>query len=370
MLGEHGESWPPARGPVGRPEPLVHEAEPVNLEWPLAFQAGWLTPADRFYERNHFRRPEPGVSGWTLEVSGHVARPLSLGLRELQALPATSLFAVLECSGNKRSFFRPPAEGTPWRTGAVGNAQWAGVPLGLVLARAGVKPGAAWVRFAGADAGRHKEAGRWVHFERALPLEAARDPSVLLAFNMNGEPLPHKHGGPLRLVVPGWYGMASVKWLRHIEVRTEPFRGPFQVLDYVYLPAPGAYDRAVPVARVRVNSAIALPAEGARVSPGDLVVRGFAWSGAGPVRTVDVSLDGGVTWLPAQLAEPVARHAWSAWSAIIPAVRPGEYRVMARATDQAGNTQPPEAAWNAKGYGNNQISLSPITITQRPSKQS
>jgi DMSO/TMAO reductase YedYZ molybdopterin-dependent catalytic subunit len=369
VVTEPGGLWAPAPRPAGRPEPIVHEQEPLNQEWPVAWQQGWVTPAERFYDRNHFRFPEVHRGEWTTAVEGHVERPGVWGLASLRRLAATSLWAVLECSGNKRALFQPKPEGDPWLGGAVGNAEWTGVPLRAVLEQAGVKPGARWVRFTGADAGRFQETGRWVHFERALPLAVAMDPQVLLAWQMNGQPLPFRHGGPLRLVVPGWYGMASVKWLIRIEVRQEPFTGPFQVRDYVYLPEPGAYDRAVPVTIGKVNSIITHPAGGSSQRPGRLVVRGFAWGGAAPVERVEVSLDQGGHWVQAQLAEPVSRYSWRAWSHTLQSIRPGSYAVAVRATDQAGNLQPTEAPWNAKGYGNNSVSVTQVTVSLRPTSR-
>ncbi|HYG58032.1 MAG TPA: sulfite oxidase [Symbiobacteriaceae bacterium] len=349
-------------------EPIVHQAEPLNREWPLTERTGWLTPDSRFFDRNHFRFPEVRADAWQIVVEGAVDRPQKVELWELKRQVPTSQWVTLECSGNKRAFFEPPAEGDPWRGGAVGNAQWTGVPLRAVLIRAGVKPGATWVRFSGADAGRFKETGQWVHFERALPLAQALDAGVLLAYEMNGEPLPMAHGGPVRLVVPGWYGMASVKWVSRIEVRTEPFRGPFQVRDYVYLPAPGAYDQAVPVTVGRVSSVITAPADMAEVRPGTLLVTGLAWSGAAPVARVDVSLNG-ETWVPATLDEPVARYAWRGWHCSLPDVRPGKYLINARAADELGNVQPFKAPWNAKGYGNNQIAQANISVSMRPTQR-
>ncbi|HWI62758.1 MAG TPA: sulfite oxidase [Symbiobacteriaceae bacterium] len=345
--------------------PIVHETAPVNLEWPVSDMDTWMTPVARFFERNHFQHPDPVGAPWTLQLEGLVSSRLRLGLGDLRRLGAVSRWVTLECSGNKRSLFEPPAEGTPWREGAVGNAEWTGVPLRSVLQRAGLTADAAWVRFTGADAGRFKETGRWVHFERALPLELAMNPAVMLAWAMNGEPLPHKHGGPLRLVVPGWYGMASVKWLTSVEVRKEEFRGPFQVRDYVYLPEPGAYDRAVPVTIGRVNSIVTHPANGDKVPPGRLLVRGLAWSGGAPVSQVDVSLDSGRTWQQAALKEPAAEHAWRRWELEIPDAKPGEYRILVRAADAAGNVQPPKGDWNAKGYGNNQMTMLRLTVTPR-----
>ncbi|HYF92790.1 MAG TPA: sulfite oxidase [Symbiobacteriaceae bacterium] len=346
--------------------PLVHETEPVNLEWPVPHRGEWLTPAARFFERNHFRRPDPSPKPPTLAVEGAVRRSLSLGLHDLRHMGALSRWVTIECSGNRRSLFVPPAEGTPWRDGAVGNAEWIGVPLRTVLLRAGLAEGAAWVRFTGADEGRHKETGQRVHFERALPVNYALNPDVLLAWAMNGEPLPHKHGGPLRLIVPGWYGMASVKWLTRVEVRTQPFRGPFQVRDYVYLPAPGAYDRATPVTLGRVSSIITHPSTGAAVPPGNLLVSGLAWSGEAPVARVEVSADQGAHWQPAELLEPAARYAWRRWECLLTGLTPGNVEILARATDAAGRTQPRQAEWNAKGYGNNQMPQVPLTVTRRP----
>lgn len=345
---------------------ITRETDPPNLEMPIALQQGWLTPNRLFYQRNHFRLPPPAAGAWTLAVEGEVERPFQAGLWELARMPAVSEWVTVECSGNKRAFFDPPAEGTKWTEGAVGTAEWTGVPLAALLGRAGVKPGAIEVRFTGLDSGRYKATGERVHFERSLPLGKALDRETLLAWSMNGEPVPHEHGGPLRLVVPGWYAMASVKWLGRVEVRSRPFRGPFQVRDYVYLPAPGAYDQAVPVTVGKVNSAITYPADGSAVKPGRLVIRGLAWSGAAPVTGVAVSLDGGSTWEPAELAGPEAPHAWRQWHREIEGLRPGEYRILARARDAEGREQPERAPWNAKGYGNNQFAAVRVRVSLSP----
>lgn len=306
--------------------------------------AGWLTPAALFYRRNHFPYPQMVVAAWRLEVGGLAARPLRLSLSDLRALPRTSRWVTLECSGNKRRLYTPPAEGTPWGDGAIGNAEWGGVPLGTVLRMAGPLPGVREVVFTGADT-----------FARSLPLEAALDPGVLLALEMNGQPLPFVQGAPARLVVPRWYGMAAVKWVTSVELIKGPFRGRFQAREYVYLPRPEAYEEAVPVTTQRVNATITYPRDGARVKPGPLWVRGAAWGGTPPLRRVEVSLDGGAAWAEAEFVGPEQPDAWRLWQFRTESLGPGRHIVLARATDAAGVTQPREAAWNAKGYGNNQM---------------
>lgn len=332
------------------PEFIVHEQVPENAEIPLSQQPGWVTPPPLFFRRNHFPYPQVDAATWRLEVTGGLRRPLRLSLGQLRAMAQGREWATIECSGNKRSYFEPPAEGTPWREGAIGNAEWAGVPLRHLLRLAGVRPGALEVAFYGADS-----------FARSLPLAEALRPEVLLAITMNGEGLPAKHGAPVRLVVPDWYAMASVKWLTRIEIRLAPFRGPYQVRDYVYLPRPGAYDQAVPVTRWKVNSAVVRPPDGARVAPGPLLVCGAAWGGTGPLRRVEVSLDGGRRWAEATWLGPAVPHTWRLWQWMTPPLGPGHYRIASRAVDGSGEIQPARAPWNAKGYGNNAIH--PVTVT-------
>ncbi|MFZ5824949.1 MAG: sulfite oxidase [Bacillota bacterium] len=358
---QESEQWGPARLPEEPPALIVHEEEPEEAEFPFSHLNGWITPQPLFFRRNHFVYPSVDPEAWRLEVTGSVAKPLRLSLADLQALGQVTQWTTLECSGNKRAYFDPPAEGTPWREGAIGHAEWGGVPLVHLLKLAGVRPGAVEVAFTGADEGEFEETGEQVHFARCLPLGEAARPDTLLAFTMNGQPLPFKHGAPLRLVVPGWYAMASVKWLTQIEVRREPFRGPFQVRDYVYLPRPGAYERAVPVTTQKVNSAIAHPREQVRLGPGPLVIRGAAWGGAQPLQRVEVSIDGGKRWVEARWVGPALRHSWRLWEVHTPPLRPGRYRILARAVDREGQTQPASAPWNAKGYGNNE--MVPVSVT-------
>lgn len=340
----------PARLPPGRPAPLVHEEQPENLEFPLTGLNGWLTPADRLFRRNHFAYPTLDRD-WRLQVGSR-----SLTLADLQAMPRTSLWSTLECAGNKRAFFERSFKGDPWRDGAIGNAEWGGVPLVDLLRLAGPTEGAVEVWFAGADSGRHRETGQQVHFARSLPLAEALRPDILVACTLNGEPLPRKHGGPVRLIVPGWYAMASVKWLTRIDLLREPFTGPFQTDDYLYQP------QGVPVTVQKVNSTITHPGDGARLLSGPVTIRGAAWGGLAPIRQVQISLDGGDSWQEAELVGPAQPHAWRLWQFVTPPLRQGRYRVIARAVDSTGATQPPQAEWNEKGYGNNQVAAVRFTV--------
>jgi DMSO/TMAO reductase YedYZ molybdopterin-dependent catalytic subunit len=324
---------------------VVRQADPLNAEVPLGRLADhFLTPNEGFYARNHFAVPTIDPDQWRLRVGGLVETPLELSLRELHVMPAQTLIVTLECAGNGRSFFDPPIDGEQWGLGAVSTAEWKGVPLLDVLERAGVKARSSDLVFRGGDGA----------FERSLRLEEARRASLLLAYEMNGEPVPRLHGGPLRLIVPGWYAVASVKWLTTIEVVDRPFAGFFQTERYVYGPSD-------PVTVVRVRSVISQPEDRAVVASGALLVKGMAWSGSGPVSRVEVSVDGG-DWLPANLSAP-QRYAWRYWERRVRIPRVGSVTIRSRATDAAGVTQPDSAGWNRLGYGNNSIQIVTVRST-------
>jgi DMSO/TMAO reductase YedYZ molybdopterin-dependent catalytic subunit len=326
----------------------------LNVEAPLRVLAEPVTPTAHFYERTNFRVPEIDASDWTLSVGGAVRHPLSLDLDELRALPTHTVTVTMECAGNARSLVTPLPPGHPWALGAVSTATFTGVPLRAVLQRAGVDDAAVEVLFAGADTG-DVSPGRTVRFERSLSLERALHADVLLAWEMNGEPLPPRHGHPLRLVVPGWYGVASVKWLTEIRVLDTPFDGHFQAERYIYLGEPGIAD-GTPVTRMRVRSLIVHPGEGDLLSAGaETVVRGTAWSGEGPVARVEVSVDGGATWRDAHLGTAPSSYASVPWSAPWTPAHAGCHVLLARATDAAGNVQPLDPVWNELGYGNNAV---------------
>lgn len=331
---------PKAKPPEERP----------NAETPWSALAEPLTPADRFFVRSHFGVPRIDPLRWRLRVEGAVRRPLELDLEALQALGAQEATVTLECAGNGRSLLKPTPPGLPWGLGAVGTARFTGLPLEALLRRAGLEPGAREVAFFGADQGE-VEGGGVEAYARSLPLEEALRPEVLLAWGMNGAPLPPEHGFPLRLVVPGWYGMASVKWLVRILVLRAPFKGYFQAQDYLYQ-SPGG--RVEPVTRIRVRALILTPVQGARLEGGPVEVRGLAWSGYGPVRRVEVSADGGRRWQEAELWAS-SPYAAARWRYLWHPPAPGVYTLMARAQDASGAIQPLEPFWNERGYGNNQV---------------
>jgi DMSO/TMAO reductase YedYZ molybdopterin-dependent catalytic subunit len=300
---------------------VVHRADPLNCETSIpSLIGGAVMPNARFYVRNHFQAPQIDASAWALDVTGLVERPLTLSLRELSRMPAETRVVTLECAGNGRLSLDPPVAGEPWRLGAVSTAEWTGVPLAEVLDRAGMLPAAREVIFRGADRGVVEGRPGEVHFERSLPVDTARDSQALLAYAMNGEALPLQHGYPVRLVVPSWYGVASVKWLTAIELAGRPFHGYFQTGKYRYEAdgTPGA-----PVTLQRVRAVITVPGEGQELPPGQITVRGVAWSGAAPIARVEVSINEG-PWLEARLIGDRHRHSWQSWELRTSMARPGE----------------------------------------------
>jgi DMSO/TMAO reductase YedYZ molybdopterin-dependent catalytic subunit len=316
-----------------------------------------VTPLGLHYLLIHFDIPLVDADGWRLEIGGRVERELTLSLDELQARPARTLAVTLECAGNGRALLGGErAASQPWLVEAVGTAEWTGTPLAPLLAEAGVLPGAVEVVFTGLDRGVQGDVEH--DYARSLPLEEALRDEVLLAYAVNGQPLPPQHGFPLRLVVPGWYGMTHVKWLRSIEVVEEPFLGWQQALAYRLRAS--EEDEGHPVDRMLPRSLMVPPgipdflSRRRYVEAGPCVLEGRAWSGHPPVERVEVSTDGGGTWAEATLEEPVGEFAWRGWSYAWEA-EPGEYELCCRATDAGGNTQPLEPTWNLDGYCNNAV---------------
>ncbi|MGH2616449.1 MAG: sulfite oxidase [Thermomicrobiales bacterium] len=303
---------------------------------------GRLVPNDRFFVRSNGPVPVLDASSWRLNVSGRVRQPLSLSLAELQQLPPRRLEAFLECAGNGRTRFDPVPPGTPWRNDAVGNAVWEGVSLVDVLDLAGIESDVVDIVTQGGD---------FPEMRRGLPLAVARDPEALVVWRMNDEPLPVAHGGPVRLLVPGWAGIASTKWLIGLEAIDRGFDGFWNVDNYVIWDARG--DPLRPVAEMPPKSLIVTPIDGDVVPAGATTIAGWAWSGFGRVATVEVSTDAGQSWCPAMLREST-RRGWRRWERSWPAT-PGVHRVLARATDERRLRQPAAAPWNAKGYLMNAI---------------
>jgi sulfite oxidase len=337
----------------------VHEADPLNSEPPLAALAdSAITPVDAFYVRNHGPVPDADGAAWRLRVDGMVERELELSLEALAAFVPGSVTATLQCAGNRRAGLLEvrdiPGE-APWGPGATGTATWSGIALAEVLRAAGVHDDARYVAFVGAD--HAEEAHPPQRFGASIPLAKALREEVVLAWEMNGEPLSAVHGAPLRVVVPGYIGARSVKWLERIELRAEPWAGYYQSTVYRLLPPDGEPAPGVGVAlgEVAVNAAVLSPAAGATVPAGRVELRGYAFAGGERhVARVDVSADGGHTWRQAELLDDLGRWAWRLWRAEVD-LAPGEHQIAARAWDSAAATQPedPATLWNPKGYVNN-----------------
>lgn len=341
---------------------VVHRAHPLNCETSIpALVGGVIMPNAHFYVRNHFHIPDLAPAAFRLTVGGLVERPLSLSVRDLHSMPSQAMVVTLECAGNGRTLFDPPIDGEKWAMGAVSTAEWTGVPLMEILDRAGVRTGAREVVFRGADCGVVEGHSESLRFERSLQLDQARDADVLLAYAMNGEPLPVQHGYPLRLIVPRWYAVASVKWLIDIEVTHQPFVGHYQTDKYWYEWGSDGPTGREPVTLQKVRALITDPEPNAQIRAGELAVRGVAWSGAAPIARVDVSVGGGV-WQPARLVGERNRYSWQWWELITRIEQPGPVTLRARATDLADRVQPERAEWNRLGYGNNSIQQVPIEV--------
>jgi DMSO/TMAO reductase YedYZ molybdopterin-dependent catalytic subunit len=334
---------------------LVHRAHPLNCETSLpALVGGNVMPNASFYVRNHFQIPKVDSAVWRLSVNGLVDQPLSLSLRDLTNMPSQTRVVTLECAGNGRSQLNPPVKGEQWNFGAVSTAEWTGVPLVEVLNRAGVQRGALQVVFRGIDSGAVDGLSESIHFERSLCIADARGADVLLAYAMNGEPLPIQHGYPLRVIVPGWYAVASVKWLAQIEVTGGVFEGQYQTGSYFYEWQRDGMTVREPVTLQRVRSLITEPEADAEIERGELAIRGVAWSGAASIARVNVSINDG-PWRETRLVGERKRHSWQWWELFLRVDEPGILDIRARAADMAHRTQPAEPEWNRLGYGNNAI---------------
>jgi DMSO/TMAO reductase YedYZ molybdopterin-dependent catalytic subunit len=315
-----------------------------------------VTPVGMHYLLIHFDVPEGDEASWTLSIGGLVREPLEVSMADLRARPSVTLPVTMECAGNGRARLSPRPISQPWLTEAIGTAEWTGTPLRSLLEEAGTRDEAVELVFAGADRGIQGEVEH--QYERSLTIDDAMGEDVILAYAMNRGPIPPQHGFPLRLLVPGWYGMTSVKWLTRITAVAEPFEG-YQQLAYRFRQRPE--DAGTPVTRMSPRSLMIPPGipefmtRRRLVEQGAHILRGRAWSGWGPIDRVDVSADGGSTWAPAELGEPAHPRAWAPFTFEWDARDPGDVELCCRATDEAGNTQPLDQPWNLHGFANNMV---------------
>jgi DMSO/TMAO reductase YedYZ molybdopterin-dependent catalytic subunit len=344
------------------PSDLFYQKK-TNLEmrWEAMYHRGYLVPNNLFFVRNNSPTPQIDPARWQLTVEGSgVSNPRSFSYDELLSMPSVSTIKALECAGNGRSFYKTAygkeAEGTQWLLGGIGVAEWTGVPLREVLERAGLKRSARDVMPVGVDAKK---------LQRPLSVEKAIE-DALLVYAMNGDILPPDHGFPVRVLVPGWAGIASVKWVGSIQVSEKPLYSEWNTKEYVligleYPPEPGSPALGKIITTQVVKSAFELPWD-AKLSAGQYLLRGRSWSGQGTIAKAEVSLDGGRSWQQARLHQPNFDRAWVRWD-IDWSPQKGTYQLQARATDDKGNTQPASVPFNEKGYLYGGIINHPVTVT-------
>jgi DMSO/TMAO reductase YedYZ molybdopterin-dependent catalytic subunit len=327
-----------------------------NRGMPLEALRYPITPTGLHYLLIHYDIPAVDAAEWRLKIAGQLTKPLELTLEEIKKRPRRTIAVTMECAGNGRALFAPRRISQPWLLEAIGTAEWTGTPLRSILQEAGVSGDAAEIVFTGLDRG--VEGDQVQYYQRSLTLDEAMKDEVLLVYEMNGEPLPPQHGYPLRLVKPGWYGMASVKWLDRIEAVAEPFQGYQMVRAYRYAQSADGPGEAVDVIRAR---ALMIPpgipdfmTRDRLVDAGPVILTGKAWAGRGGVSRVEVSVDSGATWSEARLDEAASPFAWRSWTCAWNAT-PGTHLLQVRASDAEGNVQPAVQEWNFGGYGNNGV---------------
>jgi sulfane dehydrogenase subunit SoxC len=356
------------RGPPAAGDITVQELQLAtrNHGLPLEALRYPVTPAGLHYVLTHYDIPLVDLDRWRLRVRGAAGRELTLSIDELRAQPRVRARVTLECAGNGRALLERRPLSQPWLQEAVGTAEWGGTPLAPLLDEVGLGDDAVEVLFTGLDRGVEGEVEQ--QFARSLSVEEALRPEVLLAYEMNGESLPPQHGFPLRLVVPGWYGMTSVKWLDRIDVLTEPFDGYQQLSGYRLRQEEDdegeALERMLPRALMVPPGIPEFLTRDRIVELGPCRIEGRAWSGRAPIEEVCVSTDGGATWHEAELEEQQSQWAWAAWSYEWEPPEPGSYVLCCRARDEAGNEQPVEPLWNLGGYANNAVQRVPLTVRE------
>jgi DMSO/TMAO reductase YedYZ molybdopterin-dependent catalytic subunit len=324
---------------------IIRQMEPKNLEAPFDQFDSYLTPTEQFYIRSHFPTPSLGCASYQLRIDGAVRHPFTLSYEELRSMRPETRVATLECAGNSRVFLVPQVQGAQWELGAVSNAEWSGVPLRDLLERAGLAEDACEIVLEGADRGTPKEEPippKPISYAWSLPRAKAIQREVLIAYRMNGRDLPRDHGYPVRAIVPGYYGMASVKWLTRIQVVRELFRGYWQTSDYAYWASMEGKPVRRPLGEMKLKSEIARPRVYETLPPNRIyTISGAAWTGETDVTEIEVSTDGGRTWAEAEFLDPVQRHAWRRWTfGWLTPKEPGQYTLLARAKDARGFLQP------------------------------
>jgi DMSO/TMAO reductase YedYZ molybdopterin-dependent catalytic subunit len=331
---------------------LTRSARPVDFETPVDLLDSFITPNDAFFVRGHMTAPTVDAPAWRLTVDGEGRAPRAFSVAELRALPAVSVTATLECAGNGRAFFDPPVAGIQWRKGAVGTSRWTGVRLRDVLAAAGATHGATHVWMSGGD----RPLGTQPPFVRQVPWAKAIDADTIVAYEMDGQPIPLLHGAPLRAIIPGWEGAYSVKWLARLTVATRESDSFWVASAYRYPTRRGLPGAAVdprdqaPLTGLTVKSLITRPLDGAAVLAGPVRIAGFAWAGESRITRVDVSTDGGASWAAARLTGPVHTFAWRRFEFDAVLRQSEAHTLLSRATDERGNTQPVVPRWNPSGY--------------------
>lgn len=333
----------------------VRVASPLDAETPVREFVSCLTPNDRFFVRSHFGPPPQeriAEEHWRLRVGGLVEQSREFRMDDLRQMEPVTVTAVVQCSGNGRAFHRPKVPGVQWERGAVGNARWTGVRLREVLSQAGVKEQARHVQFQGAD---RPVLASVPLFIRSIPLMKALHPDTVLAYEMNGRPLPLLHGALLRVVAPGWMADSCIKWLTDIVLQEDEAQGYFMQTAYrvpMSSMEPGASgsEPSRPVEAMVVKSLIASPADGDRVGLGQVLIQGVAWSGEATVVTVEVSIDEGKSWEPARLVGEDQPYGWRQWQLIWQSRTAGTFTILCRATDARGETQPEMSPWNPSGF--------------------
>ncbi len=356
---------PPGMAAAGQISTEELQLAARNHGMPLEALRYPITPVGLHYLLIHFDIPAVDAGTWRLSVEGRVRSPLTLTLEEVKARPAVSVAVTFECAGNGRAGLSPRPITQPWLLEAVGTGQWTGTALGPLLEEAGMLDDAVEVVFTGLDRG--VEGGVEQQYQRSLSLEDARREDVLLVYELNGQPLPPQHGFPLRLMVPGWYGMTNVKWLSTITVVDEPFLGYQMARGYRMRATPE--EEGTPVTRIAPRALMVPPGipeflSRRRVVPADsvCVLTGRAWSGWGVIERVEVSTDGARTWDDADLKEVMSPAAWRGWTYPWQPTGPGEFELACRATDSASNTQPLDPPWNVGGYSNNSVQRIHVTV--------